>query len=88
MTILAFLASISGVILGFSAFPQAIKIYKRKSVKDIAPLTYVVGEFGSIIWFLYGFELQNFSIILANIFGLATTSLILVQYYHYRKKAN
>lgn len=86
MSNLAFLASISGIIMGISGFPQVIKIYKRKSAKDIAPLTYIIGEIGTIIWILYGLELNMFSIVVPNIFGLFTTSLVLIEYYSYTKK--
>ncbi len=83
MTLLPFLASISGTILGLAGFPQVIKIFKRKSAKDIAPLTYWIVEIGSIIWILYGLELKNLPIVLANIFGFITTSLTLIGYHLY-----
>lgn len=83
MTLLPFLASISGTVLGLSGFPQVIKIFRTKSAKDIAPLTYLIVEVGSIIWILYGLELKNFPIVLANILGFTTTSLILIGYYLY-----
>ncbi|HZQ30008.1 MAG TPA: SemiSWEET family transporter [Patescibacteria group bacterium] len=83
MTLLPFLASISGTVLGLSGFPQVIKIFKTKSAKDIAPLTYLIIEIGSTIWILYGLELKIFPIVLANILGFTTTSLILIGYYLY-----
>ncbi len=83
MTILSFLASISGVVLGLSGVPQVVKIFKTKSAKDIAPLTYLIVESGSIIWILYGLELKNFPIVLANILGFSSTTLILIGYYLY-----
>ena len=83
MTFLSFLASISGTILGLSGFPQVFKIFKRKSAKDIAPLTYWIVETGSVIWILYGLELKNLPIVLSNVLGFITTSLILIGYFRY-----
>lgn len=81
------MASISGTILGLSGFPQVFKIFKRKSAKDIAQTTYWIVELGSIIWILYGLELKNFPIVLANVLGFVTTSLILIGCYLYGKEA-
>lgn len=88
MTPLAYVASITGIILGLSGLPQAIKIFKRKSAKDISPLTYFIVEIGAVIWTFYGFELSNFSIWFSNLLGLGTTSLILIGYllYGHNKK--
>jgi len=83
MSFLPFLASVSGTVLGLSGLPQLVKIFKRKSAKDIAPSTYLMIEGGAIIWILYGLELKNFPIVLANILGFTTTSLILLGYYLY-----
>lgn len=83
MTTLAFLASISGIILGLSGLPQVIKIFKRKRAKDISPLTYFIVEIGAVIWILYGLELNIFSIWFSNILGFITTTLILIGYFLY-----
>ena len=86
MTILASLASVSGTVLGLSGVPQVLKIFKTKSAKDIAPSTYLIVETGSLIWILYGVELKNFPIVLANILGFATTTLVLIGYWLYGRK--
>ena len=76
MTILSVLATISGTILGLANMPQAYKIFKRKSAKDISILTYSIFLVGSIIWFFYGLELNDIAIMLAN--GIGSVSLICV----------
>ncbi len=83
MTILALLASGMGVVLGLSSFPQVIKIFITKSAKDLSLITYLIVEFGSIVWVLYGFELQNFAIVISNMLGLVTTTLVLIGYFLY-----
>lgn len=88
MSILASLATVSGIFLGLGAVPQAIKIFKRKSAQDIAPSTYWIAEVGSVIWILYGIELHNLPIIIPNILGFLTSTVILIGWFLYGKSKN
>ncbi len=83
---LAALAAISGIFLGLGSLPQAIKIFRRKSAGDISPTTYLIVVIGSVIWILYGFQLNNLPIIIPNVLGFALSSVILVGYYRYGRK--
>ena len=86
MSILALLASGMGVVLGLSGFPQVIKIFRTKSAKDLSLITYLIVEFGSVVWIAYGFELENFAILVSNILGFTTTTLILIGYFLYGRR--
>ena len=86
MTILALLATISGSIMALSGFPQAWKIFRRRSAGDIAPITYWILVPGGIIWILYGIEINNMPIILSNIIGLVTAAGILLGWFLYGQK--
>ncbi len=89
MTILAGLATITGVFLGLGSLPQAIKIFQTKRATDIAPLTYVIMVFGSSIWILYGLELHNLPLVIPNVLGDILGTIILVGWFFYgrpRKK--
>lgn len=77
MTLLYVLASVSGVFLAFGALPQALKIFKSKSAKDISPVTYFIVVVGGFIWVLYGLEIGNLPIILSNIVGIVISGIIL-----------
>lgn len=83
MTILASLATITGVFLGLGSLPQAIKIFRTKSAKDIAPESYVIMVFGSFIWVLYGWELKNLPIVIPNILGIILATIILIGWHLY-----
>ncbi|MEO8581412.1 MAG: SemiSWEET family transporter [Patescibacteria group bacterium] len=85
MTPLAFLATSVGIFLGLSNLPQALKIFKRKSAKDISLTTYLIVEFGSIVWIFYGLEIRSFPIVIPNILGLMATTLVLIGYFYYSK---
>ncbi|HZZ98797.1 MAG TPA: SemiSWEET family transporter [Candidatus Saccharimonadia bacterium] len=85
MTPLALLATVVGIFLGLANLPQALKIFQRKSAKDISAVTYLIVEFGSIIWILYGFEIHSWPIIIPNFLGLLASSLVLIGYLMYGK---
>jgi MtN3 and saliva related transmembrane protein len=74
--ILSYLAGFFGFFIGVANFPQAIKIFKTKSAKDISIITLSIFFMGSFVWTLYGIELQNVPIIITN--GLAFISLCFV----------
>lgn len=76
MTILSVLAMLFGITAALSLFPQAYKIFKRKSAKDISVITYLVLLTSSFIWVLYGIEINSFPVIISN--SLAAINLILI----------
>jgi len=86
MTILSILATIFGTLSGLANFPQALKIFKRKSAKDISILTYSIFFIGAIIWILYGIELKNFAVIIANIFGVINIGLVILGWFFYGRR--
>lgn len=88
MTLLAALATVTGVFLGLGSLPQAIKIFRRKSAADIAPLSYVIMVFGSSVWILYGFELKSLPIVIPNVLGVILGTIILVGWSLYGKSRN
>ncbi len=76
MSMLSFLAAVLGTAMAFSNIPQAHKIIKRKSAKDISILTYSLLTAGSIVWLLYGVEIGNTPIIIS--YSVGTLSCIFV----------
>ena len=76
MTILAILAVIFGTLIGIANFPQVIKIFRRKSARDISIISISIFFIGSIVWTLYGIELGNLPVIITN--GLAFISLLFI----------
>ncbi|MFH1445248.1 MAG: SemiSWEET family transporter [Nanoarchaeota archaeon] len=81
--ILEILATMFGIISGIANLPQAYRIFKRKSAKDISILTYSILIVGAIIWLLYGIELANFPIIITNAIGSINIGLVIVGWYFY-----
>ena len=83
--ILGIMAGTIGTIMSLAYFPQAYKLYKRKSSADISPLTFSIFLIGVFIWLLYGFSINNMPLIIANIVGVLGISAVLITYYHYKE---
>ena len=86
MSVLSILATIVGTFMALAGVPQVIKKYRRKSAQDISAITYFIIVFGAVVWILYGLELKNFAIVFSNALGMATSMVILIEYYFYGKK--
>jgi MtN3 and saliva related transmembrane protein len=83
MTLLAVLATIFGIIGALGNIPQVIKIYKRKSAKDISVWTWLILSVGSSIWILYGIEINSYPLIIGNIAALICFIIIIVGWFLY-----
>jgi len=82
--IFAVLATISGVAMASAGFPQAIKIFKRKSARDVSISSRLMLLVGGFIWLIYGILLINFPIIISNIFGTIAEILVIIGYVRYK----
>jgi len=83
MTLLTILATIFGAVGGLANFPQALKIFKRKSAKDISIITYSFLFCGAVVWILYGIEIMNFPVIITNVIGAINIGLVVVGWFLY-----
>jgi len=83
--LLSIITTIFGVAMSFAYFPQFIKILKRKSVKDISLLPYLIFFPGLVVWLIYGINKNDFPIIISNIFGLVGCALVLIAYFIYKE---
>ena len=77
--------SITNLIGFFAAFcttiaflPQAIKVYKSKSTKDISLWMFLIFTTGVLSWLIYGFMISDLPIIFANTVTLLLSIFILI----------
>ena len=75
ITILGFAAAILTTVCNI---PQAIKIIRTRSVKDISAFTYSLLFVGLTLWTVYGILKTDWPLILANGISSAITGAILV----------
>ncbi len=79
------IVGIFAAILTTSAFvPQALKIIKTKSTKDISLGMYIILTTGILFWLIYGILLGEPPIIFANSIGFTLTFIILLLKIRYR----
>ena len=64
--------------------PQAIKVYKSKSTKDISLYMFIIFTVGVLSWLLYGIIISNLPVILANAATLALSLFILIYKLRYK----
>jgi MtN3 and saliva related transmembrane protein len=83
MSILAFLATVFGTITALAMIPQAYKIFKRKSAKDISLITYSFFGASAFIWFFYGMEIYNVPIIISEAVGAVIVVSIIIGWFLY-----
>jgi len=62
--------------------PQAYKIYKEKSAKEVSLTMYLIMFSGLILWLTYGILINSFSIKLANTISILLVGMII--YYKLR----
>jgi MtN3 and saliva related transmembrane protein len=85
-TIFFILATLFGTLSAIANFPQAWRIFKRKSAGDISIWTYSLLFVGAITWILYGFEINNFPIVITNIVGGANIFLVILGWFFYGRE--
>ena len=57
--------------------PQALKIYKSKTVRDISLPMWLIFSFGVFLWLIYGILILSLPIIIANVVTLLLSLFIL-----------
>ncbi len=68
--------------LGF--FPQALKIYRTRSSKDVSLHTLVQFFIGVVLWMFYGVHIKDAIVIWANAVSLAVMAVTITLYFRYR----
>lgn len=58
--------------------PQALKVLKTKDTQSISFWMYLLFNTGVFLWFIYGFMIHSFPVILANAITLLLGSWILI----------
>ena len=68
----------------FAFFPQAVKVWKSKSTKDISLYMFIIFTMGVFSWLIYGITISDLPIILANAVTLALSVFILIYKLKYK----
>ncbi|MEM8847266.1 MAG: SemiSWEET transporter [Bacteroidota bacterium] len=61
-----------------SFIPQVYKAFKNKSTKDVSLTMYTVLLVGTILWLIYGINIQSLAVILANSITALLVLIVLI----------
>ena len=88
IVILEFIQKYIGVFAGFCTtvafFPQAVKVWKTKSTKDISLYMFIIFTIGVLSWLIYGITMYDPPLILANAITLVLSIFILIYKLKYK----
>ena len=71
---------IAGSLVAISVFPQVYKSWKTRSTKDIALSWSVINLIGQILWVVYGFLIQSYSlVIMSSLTLIMNVSMIILK---------
>ncbi|MEZ0323384.1 MAG: SemiSWEET transporter [Hydrogenothermaceae bacterium] len=65
--------------------PQTYKVLKDKSAKDFSWIWLIFMFIGIFLWFIYGLNIKNLPLIMANGISLISLATIMVIKYVYRQ---
>ena len=75
---LKYIGFIAAFCTTFAFLPQAVKVWKTKSTKDISLYMFLIFTLGVLSWLIYGFIKLDLPLILANAITLILSMFILI----------
>jgi MtN3 and saliva related transmembrane protein len=85
-TIVEIVGLIAGAVTSMGYIPQLIKGYKTKKLEDVSYFMPGILAVGMTLWMFYGILIAAFAVIVANIFGVGCSLLLIFMKYTYSKK--
>ena len=76
--LIKYIGFIAAFCTTFAFFPQAVKVWKTKSTKDISIWMFLIFNLGVFLWLIYGILIKNYALIFANTITLILSLSILV----------
>ena len=77
--ILAFLSTVSSLVVSFAYIPQILTIQRIKKVDEISFPLFFLSFTSFVFWMLYGIALMNWPLILADVFGGIGCGIVTLQ---------
>jgi MtN3 and saliva related transmembrane protein len=80
--------SIAAFCTTISFLPQLVKVWRRKSARDLSLLMLLVFDFGLVCWLVYGLGIGSRPIVAANAATLTLAVAILVLKFRYDRRSS
>lgn len=84
MSVTTLLGLIACLLTTGAFLPQIIKTIKTKDTKSISLSMYIIYMIGVVIWFVYGFMIQEIAILVGNIFSFVFGLTMLIMKIKYK----
>jgi MtN3 and saliva related transmembrane protein len=72
------IGTVAAICTTISFLPQLLRVWRRKSAKDISLIMFLLFSTGVALWLVYGIQIGSFPITAANAVTLALALAILV----------
>jgi MtN3 and saliva related transmembrane protein len=79
------ITGVIGVLMSLGYYPQAYKIWKLKSARELSLINYAILSIGTTLWLVYGILMNDSTIIVGFVFGVIGSWLVLALILKYRK---
>jgi MtN3 and saliva related transmembrane protein len=72
------IGTLAGVLTTAAFVPQAVRVWRTRSARDISLWMYLVFLLGVVLWLIYGVLIGSVPVILANVATFALALFILI----------
>ena len=77
MSLVTLIGMTSAVLTTGAFVPQALKTIRSRSTEDLSLLTFLMMFSGTLLWFIYGMQINDLPLIVANAISACLTGIIL-----------
>ena len=77
---------LAALLTTIAFLPQLYKTWETKSADDVSLIMLILFIIGLVCWIIYGFKIDSFPILIANIFTFIFNFSILILKLSYNKK--
>lgn len=77
MSLVTLIGMISAVLTTGAFVPQALKTIRSRSTEDLSLLTFLMMFSGTLLWLVYGMQINDLPLIVANAISACLTGIIL-----------
>ena len=80
------IGSLAAILTMFGFVPQILKMHRTQSVADVSLFMLLQFCLGMFLWLLYGWHLQDYILIVANVISFSTLIVAIGIFLKYRKR--